>query len=337
MACVPCTGNTFKAALANSACQPCHSGSQTDETRTLCQCRPGYAAYSGPASCQLCPQDTWKDVFGDQMCQLCPPHSGTMHAGAASMDVCLCGAGYNGTAASGCEPVPAGVFKEGMGPAQAFQPCPANSHGQPGAASVAECLCNAGYTRAGDTCVPCAAGSYKVAAGNVACVRCPTPRTSHAGASTLAECVCGPGFLGNDVCTPCPTDSYCLGFNVQVPCPNTTGTPQEGASKLADCLCVPGYFTNGSASGAAVCVPCGVDTFTNKHGSGTCALCADVFMAAGRITTCGLKGQSVCLSPEDELCNLAGLPSTFSLLTRSLLTRPLLTRSLLTVLTVLTP
>jgi len=103
--------------------------------------------------------------------------------------------------------------------------CLENSGSEPGAVSIADCLCVAGYTKENDDlCVSCVSGKYKLELGNNACVLC---------ARRKYKTDPGPGLCENT----CPQNSY----------------SEVGANSISKCLCKAGY-TNLIGNICSVCI-----------------------------------------------------------------------------------
>ena len=84
--------------------------------------------------------------------------------------------------------------QQGTGTVTVFSECPAHSTSLPGATSLLGCLCDAGYERSGDTCTPCAAGTYKDDITTDACTNCPTHSTSPNYSDEITDCTANAGY-----------------------------------------------------------------------------------------------------------------------------------------------
>jgi hypothetical protein len=167
----------------------------------------------------------------EDTCEACPANSNS----AAGDTECACDAGYTGSAGkcSACTP---GKFKNDVGagpcincPAGQYSTksaaiichdCPANTHA---AAGAYECVCNAGYTGAHESCSACAAGTFKSDSGPGACVECAAGTFSSNSAAVACKacagdassaagsvaCKCNAGFTGPaDSCSACAAGTY---------------------------------------------------------------------------------------------------------------------------------
>jgi len=107
--------------------------------------------------------------------------------------------------------------------------CPTHTSSLPGAASLLDCICEAGYTGFdGGPCARCEAGQYKSAAGSAACRDCSPGAYSRSGASACTACAAGTfeGATGATACSGlCPAHA----------------TSAPGSEVLADCVCAAGY------------------------------------------------------------------------------------------------
>ena len=104
------------------------------------------------------------------------------------------------------------------------------------------CICSPGYTKSSsDKCVACAAGTYKVITGNVACTICPGNSLSPTGSNSSAQCSC-----------PVGTSIYY---------PNST--------RAESCIQCPANFSR-SATGSEFCQACEARHFA-QPGSPICS------------------------------------------------------------------
>ena len=185
---------------------------------------------------------------------------------------------YNSTSQLQCTPgsyCPAG--------STAPQPCPAGSYSTTsGLSSVSECT-------------PCPATRY-----------CPNAGQTTVGGSCAAGFVCAAGSTSATQ-APCPSGHYCLSGSSPVPCTAGTFLGTTGASTAAACtsctpgsycatagltaptaLCQQGYYCTGGATtatqhtctagnqcpeGSVAPQPCGVGTYQQASGAGSCTPC----------------------------------------------------------------
>jgi len=121
-------------------------------------------------------------------------------------------------------------------------------------------------------CEPCAADSYKAAAGDAACTLCGAGRRSLPGAEALEDCLCDTGFTGA-ACEPCAHQSYktYVGSASCRACPGNTSQALGtlGATSLASCQCAAGH--RGPDGGP--CEACGANSHKPAAGPHACTGC----------------------------------------------------------------
>ena len=121
-------------------------------------------------------------------------------------------------------------------------------------------------------CEPCAADSYKAAAGDAACAPCGAGKRSLPGAETQDECLCDAGFTGAQ-CEACAHNTYKthVGSAPCRACPGNTSQTlgSSGATALASCQCSAGH--RGPDGGP--CLACGANTFKPAAGAHACTGC----------------------------------------------------------------
>ena len=200
--CTPCTGDTYKDTVGNTACTPCPDGATTKYTDkqtgqvvsraagshtrlTVCQCKQGYKVKDGAttsdggfkpglasnAYCEACTGDTYKDTINNGACKACPNGSTTKKM-------------ENGQ-----------VVDRAVG-----------SHN-----SILRCQCKQGYkVKEGATtsdggfkaglardayCEACDAGTFKTTINNNVCKACPAnSSTKSKGTTDIAQCKCNAGY-----------------------------------------------------------------------------------------------------------------------------------------------
>ena len=125
------------------------------------------------------------------------------------------------------------------------------------------CICSAGFTKSSsNVCVACAAGTYKVLTGNMACTICPGNSPSPTGSNSFANCSCPAGtsiYFPNSTkaksCTPCAANFYRSATDSEL-CQACEARhfAQPGSSS---CSCKPGF------QGFPACDVCGIGYFSN--------------------------------------------------------------------------
>jgi len=174
-------------------------------------------------ACASCPFNTFKTGVGKMLssCTACPPDSASAPA-AVVVTNCTCNAGVIGDDGGPCTSCVAGTYKENTGSIPSTcdlylitsystilgatnlstcQSCPLNSDAPEGRNVRSNCTCNARFTGAdGDTCIQCAAGTFKFTSGLAACimVACPAGQFASAQASNVAR------MCGSAQNAPCP-------------------------------------------------------------------------------------------------------------------------------------
>ena len=125
--------------------------------------------------------------------------------------------------------------------------CPAHSHTlAAGSTSIADCVCDAGYTAEAETgnCVPCGAGYLKATAGNGGCSACPEHSSSPVASTSLSSCLCDPGYTGPDggPCQACGGGTFKAGGGSAgcTACPANSDSPPS-SDDVSDCVCAAGF------------------------------------------------------------------------------------------------
>jgi hypothetical protein len=249
-------------------------------------------------SCRKCEVGSFKNDTGRGLCTMCPPNSWSQR-GSKRVEDCTCNAGYiafnlnqgrvfcvacqagkfgrDGNAS--CTDCPAGTYNTEVGSisAEACLACPENSNSRAGSWTLTDCACNAGHTAAGNPkpCVPCAAGTFKSAAGSLACTACPAGMHSPAGSTRVQDCAssCPTGFykaaMGSEMCAACPSFSNA-----------------QAASQVTDCKCNVGF----SGPDGGPCAMCAAGKYKDSPGSGACTACA-----SGTFSLPGSNSSSACV------------------------------------------
>jgi hypothetical protein len=231
--CVACAGGTIKVAVGNVACTPCVAGEYSVSELACGACPALTQSPAGSASLAACVSvpGAYAELGAGQAARLCLPGTYQDEANQTS-----------------CKACPDNTYQPGYGATQAdaYVGFPQRSAIRPAGpgTSLSNCTCDAGSSGPdGGPCAPCAAGTFKsaagraecqqcppdayVCAGSSACVTCPANSTSLAGSTALANCTCVAGFgataepfacdacapgsakpAGNTDCTTCPAGSF---------------------------------------------------------------------------------------------------------------------------------
>ena len=175
---------------------------------------------------------------------------------------------------------PSGTYGPHGGPCRA---CEQGKTSAGGSTAENECVCDVGFTGAqlevgGNTydlesCVPCAAGTYKDIIGSAQCRPCPANLMSLAGSAAVSDCGCGHGLTGagDEECSACSAGTYkdTVGSEACVNvCPANSDSP-AGSVAITDCTCNAGY----TGANGGVCTACEAGTFKASSGSETCTEC----------------------------------------------------------------
>ena len=254
----------------------------TPETSPICvACLPGKFrdSLSSPG-CSVCPIGTHAIPNGSILtCTACPPNMTTANNASISLADCLCKPGFyraDRTDPLSCRPCLPGTYSDSAGP-YPCDPCKSGAYSedsgassctacsagfitlQQGSSSHTGCICDQGYELASGTCVPCAAGKFKSAAGNTAqCEGCARNTYANVQASTA--------------CIRCALFASTLG---------------NSSSTASQCECLAGYYGAVDIAGNpdGVCLPCPVGTFKNATGSGSCMVCPTNLTTASAAST----------------------------------------------------
>ncbi|GMH49502.1 hypothetical protein TrVE_jg9591 [Triparma verrucosa] len=182
--CSLCDAGKFSG-LGFSSCDDCEPGKKSRGERTGCDLCPGgtFSLNSGSSSCVLCD--------GGQSCP----------EGSSHQTPCQRGT-YSVSGSEGCSPCGLSEYNDLEGQSSCLQ-CPVNQQGNSdrtgcecklGFAPIYEdgnldCVCAAGYTYAGGTCIMCPNGMYKESVGNDGCASCDATAVlgSYSTQSTILE------------------------------------------------------------------------------------------------------------------------------------------------------
>lgn len=292
-ACTDCPINTYStatAAIAVDTCQNCRSSSKStagaaSESECLCvegyelqgsvcvSCQDGHVSSLG-TSCSPCPNNEYQK--NGSSCSPCPS---VKVSPAASYDVshCVCPSQYeavgnecrqctpgtsNSNQDSTCTPCAVGSYSDISGALSCIGCSDGSSTTGTGSATLAACVCEAGFYGSNNVCAECSAGKFS-AENEQSCTNCPVNTYSSHSASTecvpchsnavseiasisAADCVCDAGYtlqnsecvaclsgkfkplVGNHDCQNCALGTYEVGGSVCEPCPvNTWGGGTE--------------------------------------------------------------------------------------------------------------
>ena len=249
--CAQCLAGSY-AGAGSSACQACpaHSSSPAgSQALANCTCAAGYEAQADPFSCAACAAGSAKTAAANTACEMCAAGSFAPHS-----------------AMTACETCPADTFSN-RGSAQCVN-CSAHEFSMPGADSVEDCLCVAGFFRpAGldaSACAPCALGFFRNAThaqdwGSLACLPCP------AGFSTLSVAT-----VSADGCQPCPAGTYAADRGqLGVACVQCGAHAQSEAGTVGGCKCDAGFEPADEA-----CKQCDFGYYKALAGNHSCTACA---------------------------------------------------------------
>ena len=249
--CQQCLAGSY-AGAGSSACQACpaHSSSAAgSQALANCTCAAGYEAQADPFSCAACAAGSAKTAAANTACEMCAAGSFAPHS-----------------AMTACETCPADTFSN-LGSAQCVN-CSAHEFSTPGADSVEDCLCVAGFFRpAGfdaSACAPCALGFFRNAthaqdSGSLACRPCP------AGFSTLSVAT-----VSADGCQPCPAGTYAADRGeLGVACVQCGGHAQSERGTVGSCRCDAGFEPADEA-----CKQCDFGYYKALAGNHSCTACA---------------------------------------------------------------
>ena len=268
--CYACAQGKFKEGVGNEVCTTC------DQYADNCGGTSGgtcVAGYEGGDPCTACPTNTYNDLAVYDYCITCDANA--VNCEGVSKGLCI--AGYeraDGIACTQCSTGWMPTFKITVSNDGCIA-CHANAGGCGGATAG---TCNAGYggnaeltfTTTSQSCVACAPGTYKAAAGNAACTTCDGNADSCGGISAGA---CKAGFTDID--------------------PATT-TPSAGATCYA---CAPGKYK--AAAGNDACTDC--DGGTSSDAAATSCIATSVIY--GNIYQCDAGANQCTATASSNLCS----------------------------------
>jgi len=280
--CIACDLNQYKPTSGFQACTDCPPNSLAASTasiaRTDCLCNAGYVSDIDAVDdnyCIFCAAGKYKPTWGSDECSDCPigkfmPEP--MYA--LSCQDCLAGSYQDLEGQSSCAL------------------CPDYSTSAPGANSIDQCICNAGYVRELNSCEACEPGKYW---HNAQCELCDYNQYQTREAATSCEdcgansnsvptlgtkCVCLAGYTCstsdgseciNGDCIACDDDFY-KDTQSYAPCtscvPNsmTLHTFLDGRDhdEATDCKCVQGYKSD-VIDGVPTCSACEAGKYSNEY------------------------------------------------------------------------
>lgn len=186
--CYVCLPGTYKTAPGSAPCLACalgHYSAVSGATRSCAPCAAGSSArVIGSVACEQCQADT-AAPSGEGWCEPCRDHTYSTTGAPACSEChafaispahmtnnrsCYCNAGYSGVEGGKC----------------ARQAC----IGTPCAAHIAAVHTD-GARVCAETCIACAAGSYRL---NTGCVACAPGSSSLEASATVLDCHCTDGF-----------------------------------------------------------------------------------------------------------------------------------------------
>ena len=277
-------------------------------SNTCTDCLPGSYSNSTRAVCISCPQNSHSSVGSD------------------NITYCLCNAGWSGTHGD-CTGCAAGKYKANIGPeacsdcaggkfsvylnsatdtcincaATSYSvenktlclPCPSNTYSSVGSDSIANCLCQAGWSGTFAQCTTCVAAKYKpnvgvqpcsdcavasyVANGRSACLPCANSN------STSGDCAfCGPGEYTSTPavrCVPCAAKLYSAADRTQcLKCPANSYSTM-GSGGIQACFCNTGWSSAIDRPNLCrqIYAPCVVTSSVACAGSCSCNPSSNVF------------------------------------------------------------
>ena len=215
------------------------------------------------ASCSSlpsCPESNYRSGCACVACDICPPGLVRKDCGGCSQGSCV-------SVSAPCRSCAAGQYAECPG---ACITCPTQSTSPANSMSIADCVCNEGYTGPdGTSCTACPAGTYKNNRGKASCAFCPAGKyADQIGSSACSDCAAGKySFAGSTSCADCESGTYesSAGSKACSSCPAYSFPDANSAS----CICNNGYTGPDGTS----CIACPQGTYKNKRGTASCTAC----------------------------------------------------------------
>lgn len=296
--CVACAANFYKSSVSDEDCINCPENTFSEQgtiSELDCGCNSGYTnnVVMNVSVCEACENGKYKVHVGSGECLncqvgkyssergktsandciACPLNSITLLDGSASIQSCICNAGYvkfnlsNVSSEFQCNACEIGKYSEIF--FTVCERCVGNTTTLLiGTDSIEKCVCNAGYAFNSDfdsgtneKCVACQAGKYKPVVANSLCSKCETGKYSNEIGQT--------------------NESYCK------LCFDNSKTVTDGSTSIGQCLCNAGYTDVSQQINSSVferCEPCAIDTFKAQLGNTVCEPCAfNAFSVTGSI------------------------------------------------------
>ena len=213
-----------------------------------------------------------------------------------------------------CRRCPSGSFLRAPPSGQvACGLCPPNSTtlDSVNATAATDCVCVAGHTSDGGSCVACAETSFKPVVGNHSCTACPEHTFSAAGSVRQEACVCAPGYsLEEASCVPCAPGTWKPGASNDacLPC-DAAASSVPAATREEQCLCNAGYSgPPGAACHACeagkyrerdaqeyICADCPADTYNDQLAATLAVECRACATHTSTFDATGARSAQLCV------------------------------------------
>ena len=277
-----------------------------NQDHSACVCMAGFQEIEG--ECVACPPGLYKTEIGNDACQPCAQNTYSLNTTYCEIcqfpskarpgsSVCVCDTPYDST----CMLCSEHFFLNGS----ICSACPPNSKTTgPGATDITQCICEDGFQRENDHCIPCSANHYGF---DEACYQCPANSTSPVGSVSVNACQCVDCKIkalpidkcygacpSNSSCTPCDkgfakaslADTICDACDhgefqelkaqpACLKCPETRSTDFAASILASDCHCIAGYEPlNVSDHHRLNCSACRLGFAKKTLGDHHCQMCA---------------------------------------------------------------
>ena len=240
--CVPCDAGKYSNALVigdASQCAACPGGTYStvpglDDIAKCVKCSPGTKGtgegQSSPSACVDCGVGEYTNKPGQLSCTTCDAGKATNGTGQTFCSRCPSGT-FLDAMLQKCARCPVGEFAEAG--SSSCQPCARGSYVKADQSGCASCVAGKygskrGALSSADGCVDCPGGTYSVAPGIDALIKCNTCPLGEFSKSTGSS---------SNTCAPCPagryTDSY--GSSSCKECAEEGTFCDEGATKVTAC------------------------------------------------------------------------------------------------------